>query len=112
LNFLHPYDFLPDCHRITDGVYQGGDLDALKEHLITGVADAEKMRFFLGYSGWNKKQLNTEIAQKSWVIVPDPNPKWLLQLPETKLQMWQNILHQIGGEHRQLSHFPIHPSMN
>jgi len=58
---LPPDNALP----ILDKVY----LVPLEENLLAGAASKDKLRFFVGYSGWAPGQLEQEVAIGSWHIV-------------------------------------------
>ena len=48
LHYIHPYpDLLPDCQKITEAVYWGGDFDTLKTLLKNKEVAPEKIKFFL-----------------------------------------------------------------
>lgn len=55
------------------GTYVGGDMKdvirAIQEELIS----ADKLILFIGYCGWNKNELEQEIAEGSWDIVDPTN---------------------------------------
>ena len=69
LQFVHTVPHaVPDGTALCDGLWIGGDIDALGEFIAQNRGDAErKVRLFLGYSGWGKGQLESELAAKSWV---------------------------------------------
>lgn len=53
LHYIHTLgELVPDSVWISDNIYWGGNVDALKELIISGRAETGQVRFFLGYSGW------------------------------------------------------------
>ncbi|MEO5943872.1 MAG: YqgE/AlgH family protein, partial [Ferruginibacter sp.] len=70
LHYLHQYhELLPDSQKVTEDVYWGGDFETLKILIKNKEIDLQKIKFFLGYSGWSKGQLNDEIEEKTWLTV-------------------------------------------
>lgn len=110
LHYIHQYpDLLPDSQEVVDGVYWGGDFDALKAHLWTGEITADKIKFILGYSGWGAGQLTEELSQKSWLTV-EANSKIVLGTPEADI--WKESLLQLGGAYKALVNYPVDPQLN
>lgn len=70
LHYLHPYEDLPGNVRIADGLYWGGDFEILRDRLFTGEMIPAHMKFFLGYSGWERGQLMEEMQSGLWGVVP------------------------------------------
>lgn len=56
----------PDAVHVVDEVY----LVAPEAKLPAGAIDATRLRFFLGYAGWAAGQLDGELLDDSWHIVP------------------------------------------
>jgi putative transcriptional regulator len=67
------------------------------------------LRAFLGYSGWTAGQLDNELRQHTWVIVPVPGD--LLEHPQDK-SLWRVILSGVGGEWKLLAMEPDDPGEN
>lgn len=71
----------PDSMEIAPGVHMGGRWETLEEIL---APEPERLRLFLGYSGWGEGQLDAELAAGAWdVWEPD-----LLRLLETPEEVW------------------------
>ncbi len=109
LYFLHTIpDLLPSSLEISNGVFWGGDFDRLKEKLKKGEVPPEKIKFFLGYSGWHPQQLEDEIALKSWIVCRN---KWDI-FKENDASTWKNKLINFGGEYMIWANSPKNPSHN
>lgn len=101
-------DLIPNSVKIMDGLFWGGDFDHLKDLIHTGFADNTKVRFFLGYSGWDKDQLKEELDEDSW-LVTDISPKIVMQSSE---ELWKDMVKQLGGKYSLWENFPENPALN
>ena len=100
---------LPGALPVSNGLYLNGDFDALKKHILQGNEINGKVRFFLGYSGWECEQLIQEIKENTWIIAKE-DPSYLLD-GEVK-DMWKNALGKLGSKYETWSRFPQVPSLN
>ncbi len=81
-------------------------LDEAREALASG---AGSVRAFIGYSGWGKGQLESELAQKAWVV---QKPDRDILDPEKCLEIWPAIMRNFGPWFRLLAAAPDDPSLN
>lgn len=109
LFYLHTLREIPGALPISNGLYLNGDFDAIKKYILQGNPIDGKIRFFLGYSGWENKQLNQEIKENTWMISKEENT--YLMSKETK-NMWKAALGKLGGKYETWSRFPLIPSLN
>ncbi|MEM1055799.1 MAG: YqgE/AlgH family protein [Bacteroidota bacterium] len=110
LHYLHPYgDALPDALPVLDGVYWGGDFDTLANGLARDRFDRDRIRFFVGYSGWGAGQLDAEVEDGSWIVMEGTQG---VAFAEEDDELWRQILRELGGEYALLSTFPDDPRMN
>jgi putative transcriptional regulator len=109
LHFIHNVPQLDGCIRIIDGLYWGGNFDVLKEMINSGKVKPENFRFFLGYSGWDMSQLDTELAERSWIIHPATANHIFKTKPD---KLWKEVLKEMGGEYAMMVNFPEDPSLN
>ena len=72
LQFVHRVpEAIPGGLPLAEGVFLGGELDALGELLLADpVVAVSSVRVLLGYSGWSAGQLDQELATGSWVPAP------------------------------------------
>ncbi|MCB1917090.1 MAG: YqgE/AlgH family protein [Rhodocyclaceae bacterium] len=59
----------PSVLTLAPGVYMGLDLDGLRRILEAGMAP-QALRIYAGYAGWAPGQLQREIAEGSWHVLP------------------------------------------
>jgi len=110
LYYLHTLnELIEDCHQVNSELYTGGDFDQIKNLINSGIITTNDIRFFLGYSGWEPGQLDSEIQLNSW-LVGEITSKEILSNPTKKL--WNNTLEKMGGKFKILSNFPEDPSLN
>lgn len=110
LHYMHEYpEFFPDAEKLVEGVYWGGDFELLKNLMWAGKIEENKIKFFLGYSGWSAGQLATEMLHKSWLTVQANQD--LIMHTEPK-EIWKKSLFTLGGEYKMLANFPTDPQLN
>ena len=82
------------------------DLDTPPEILAAEMAD---LRIFAGYAGWGAGQLEAELAEDSWYVVPaDPSDAFSSE-PDG---LWRAVLRRQPGELAFVSTRPDDPTMN
>lgn len=110
VHYLHTLgEMIPNSVKVLGNVYWGGDFDVLKQLIRDGIADVSKVRFFIGYSGWEPDQLDREISENSW-IVSEMNPDAVMSSVEKVT--WNNTLKSLGGKFKLWLNFPENPGMN
>jgi len=79
----------------------------------TQLCDQQGFRAFTGYAGWSAGQLEREVKEKSWLILPPTQA--LLQTvhtPEEGISRWRNIMRELGPLYRLLAEAPDDLSLN
>ena len=92
---------------VVDGVSFGGDPEVLRTALAD--AGAESVKFVLGYAGWGEGQLDAEMAEQAWIVVPATRRRIFDSHPET---LWRRVLRAEGGDVAELADQPPDPSWN
>ncbi|HET6563012.1 MAG TPA: YqgE/AlgH family protein [Marmoricola sp.] len=82
------------------------DLDAPAELLTPALTG---MRVFAGYAGWGSEQLDAEIEEGSWYVVPSAPGDLFGPEPEG---LWGRVLRRQPGELAWVSTRPLDPGMN
>lgn len=109
LFYIHTFPFIPESYKITDKLYLNGDFELLKDYINSGGEIEGRIKFFFGYSGWEKEQLKDEINENSWLVGAVPEND-VLKSEET--DAWEQALDTLGGKYKQWAKFPKDPSLN
>lgn len=94
---------------IAEGLWWGGNFETLREMILNGEVTSTEIKFFLGYSGWEPKQLDNELNEHSW-FVSHSNKSIILDNGDKEL--WRKVMKKMGSEFAMLSNFPDNPSLN
>ncbi len=110
LHFLHQYpDLISGGVEVFDGVYWGGNFESLQIHLRNNDISSDKIRFFIGYSGWTEGQLDMEMKEDSWITVKATR-KLIFETSAT--ETWKESLNVLGGDYKMMANYPIDPQLN
>jgi putative transcriptional regulator len=110
IHFLHQYpEDIPNGTEVLKGIYWGGDFDKAIDLVKSGKIDNNKIRFFIGYSGWGAGQLEDELKEKSWITAKASRK---LVFHKNTDEIWKEALRQMGGEYEMMINFPIDPQLN
>jgi putative transcriptional regulator len=110
LFFIHKLgEKLPNSHHIKDDIYFGGDFNELLYLVDHENVSEDDLRFFVGYSGWDKEQLDNELNTGSW-FVADANPEELISVNASAL--WANELEKQRKTYKIFGEIGFDPSMN
>jgi len=110
IHFLHQYPTdIPGGEEVMKGIYWGGDFTKALEMIKSGTMDFQKIRFYIGYSGWANGQLGEELKEKSWLTVK-ANRKLIFQTSAEEI--WKESLRHLGGDYEMMIHFPTDPQLN
>lgn len=99
-----------NSHLIQENLYLGGDIEQAFEAIRNKSLHPGNARFFLGYSGWSKGQLEQEIELNSWIIQKNTTVKKLFNLPPEDL--WRNAMIKKGGKYILWANAPDNPAYN
>lgn len=111
LFFIHTLpDLIPESQEIARGMCIGGKFTDVVSLLEKHPEKIEHFRFFVGYSGWDANQLEDELKEKSWIVLPKVNNKHILDSHNDDL--WKDLMDRLGGKFKVMSTFPKNPSHN
>lgn len=110
LFYLHTLEGISDALPISKGFYLNGNFNAIKQYILQGNPIKGRIRFFLGYSGWEYKQLCQEIKDNTWLVGKEDITS-LMDEDATK-KLWKNALGKLGSKYEMWSRFPQIPTLN
>lgn len=97
LHFLHTEGhIIDDSQYVCPGVYWGGDFEKVKVLIREGLLTPQNIKFYVGYAGWSKGQLEEEMSENTW-IVDEMHRAYLNNYKPENL--WQTVLNQKGDVH-------------
>lgn len=99
--------FIPNSQPVADGWYFGGDFEVLRDKINQQLLGPNDVRFFVGYSGWGKHQLETEIRENSWIIDDQK-----LSLVLNQQESWRKKMISLGRKYALWGTFPEGPFLN
>lgn len=110
LHYIHQYpQYFDDAQEISKDIYWGGDFEILKSLINSNQIEVNKIKFFLGYSGWGVDQLDDEMKEKSWLTVA-ATPEIVFN--QTIEDIWKLSLFELGGQYKMMANFPTDPQLN
>jgi putative transcriptional regulator len=107
--FVHQLSDLPESLPIRDGICWQGKYEDLLEAVSAKEFLPENCRILIGYSGWEKGQLEGELEREDWMVYNGPINNILKMPSET---MWKDILSKMGPYFKMVSNFPLDPGLN
>lgn len=112
LFFIHSLgeSLVPQTISLNNGLCFDGEFGSIKEYILKGNQVEGKIKFFLGYSGWTKGQLGTEISSNSWLVSKENQTKFML-LAEGEA-FWKSSLELLGKKYETWARFPKDPYLN
>jgi putative transcriptional regulator len=96
--------------EIADGIFWGGDFKIAIRLINDKIISKKNIRFFLGYSGWDKNQLDRELKENLWII--NPNDLKSNVLSKSTQYFWKEKIMEQGGDYILYSNAPEDPNLN
>ena len=111
LYFLHTLgDLIPNSREIIPGLHIGGDFNTMIDVVNSGYDISRVMRFFIGYSGWNSGQLESELRKNVWALT-DINEISQIFCGEND-SYWHRYVRNMGEKYRHWLYHPENPTLN
>lgn len=111
LYFIHNIpDLIPNSIEISNGIFWGGDFESTKDLINTGVIKKKNIRFFLGYTGWDAEQLQSEMEANSWILTKNIYDNKILG--KASADFWKEKILELGGDYLIWSNAPENPILN
>jgi putative transcriptional regulator len=109
IDFLHTLgNIIPDSRHVIDNIYWGGDFNVILKMLRSRSITEEQIRFFIGYSGWGKGQLDKEIENDYW-LVTHPDSQSIMSVDKN---YWKTTLKRLGRKYEVWLNIPEDPVLN
>ena len=94
---LHGDDAAKERQEIIPGLFVSGSIETLTNLIAAGE---KPFKLLLGYAGWGPGQLESEMAQGSWLTV-EPAFKHVLETPAA--ETWNSVLRDMGVDPTRLA---------
>ncbi len=110
IHFLHRENkMLSSSEKVSNEIYWGKDFDKLISLIRKKKIDIGNIKFFMGYSGWEHKQLENEITENSWLV---QNNFSLDDIFKCGKDFWKKILLNLGDKYKLWANSPENPNYN
>lgn len=108
--YLHTLgEHIPESVEICDGIFWGGNFNAVKALIKSGLIQRHEIRFYIGYCGWDCCQLYDELENNSW-LVGKISSKMILNTKPS--DMWKVFVKSMGKKYQLWDRFPLNPNDN
>ena len=107
--------------KIKNNLYYGGPVDNTFLNFVHNDNDLGgdklkmnrkeiKCKFFMGYSGWSKDQLEDEIKENSWIVINNFDLDKIFEIVDEK--SWSKILSEDSFRNKIFSNYPSDSTLN
>lgn len=111
LFYIHSLgDEFEGARQIAENLYVGGDFDQVRSYVNMGLPTEGKIRFFVGYSGWDPRQLEGELDKHVWAVAAAPTNGDILT--EEGNSAWYRFVRSLGPQYRNWLYHPVNPQLN
>lgn len=111
LYYIHTLgELIADSRQIAEGLYIGGSYEEILQYVNAGYPVDGVVRFFVGYSGWSRFQLDEEISDKVWTVSRNISTENILT--GSGDNYWHHHVKSLGPEFRGWLLHPKNPQAN
>ena len=103
-------DVIPEALDMGDGVWFGGDFEAVRRYIELGAPVGDRIKFIVGYSGWGKGQIASEIQRHDWAVLHACSRD--LVMGDGDENQWRDAVERFGDRYRLWLNLPSDPSCN
>ena len=82
---------------------------AADQDLAAAATTVRRARAYAGHAGWGPGQLDAELADDGWIVVPHEPDDLFSEGPES---LWSRVLERQGGSYALVARMPLDPSLN
>ncbi len=108
--FIHRLNYLiDDSVNVIDDIYWGGNFNQVIDLINDNIINEKNAMFFIGYSGWDKNQLQNEIKNNNWLVIESNKEIIFSKNNET---LWNNIVKSFDNKYKLWQNIPINPGLN
>jgi putative transcriptional regulator len=100
---------VPDVLEVARGLRLGIDADTFRRVVSQRLLPGEALHAYVGHAGWGPRQLDAELAGKSWIVCTADDAVVFDTNPE---EMWDRVLRSLGGSYARLVDVPLDPRAN
>jgi putative transcriptional regulator len=111
IHFIHQLpELIPNGIEIGNNIYWGGAFDDVIRAIQHNKLDLSKIKFFIGYSGWSKNQLQNEINETNSWLITLANATILFNTATNIL--WKKAVQLLDKKYATIANYPINPQLN
>lgn len=96
LFYIHDIQNLPDAIPIANGLFLNGNLNSIIDYINYSPDCDKHIKFFIGYSGWDPKQLEEELKINTWAVLPSAENDFILN--SSNINDWENAVKLLGKD--------------
>lgn len=107
--FIHSIEEIKDSLPLGNGLFLNGDFVQMIHYIKTGNPISDKVRFYLGYAGWENNQLQKEMEENTWIVSELSQERFFMG---NYRDLWLNSLMDMGEPYRTWAKYPKMPYLN
>ena len=109
--FLHKKNIISnESIKINNDLFFSKNIDYLHDLIKNNEIKKDQFKLFIGYSGWNKGQLQEELNENSWIVIPKFDSNIIFS--KDYKNIWKKVLNNSNKIHKMFSNYPINPRLN